>query len=159
MGGPGSGIAITPEARKKRSEAGKATARKKAEFMAEMTGRKSSAKGPKKLLSIGDYDRLLGRPTTWTDAKKREEVQGEMLLNEQKRTDGLVRRGKLFTNEQVQERERTHAETIFAAMSKLPDLIAAFAEIGKKDESRKTAREFISGLRLEVANGIKNRAP
>ncbi len=51
------------------------------------------------------YDGIVNRPVFYQDAVQREKAIAEEIENENRRQDALVRRGKLFTLEQVQERD------------------------------------------------------
>jgi hypothetical protein len=110
-----------------------------------------------KAASLGDYDAILGQPGTWTDAKKREEVQGEILLNEVKADERAVSRGKLLTSDQVETREREQDEIVFAQLARLPEFASSLVEADKKDSARKSARDFISDIRKSIALKISQR--
>ncbi len=107
--------------------------------------------------TLKDYDELIGRPIGWVDAIKREQVQGEILANERLVEEAKQRRGKLFTREQVEEREREHDEIVMAALARLPEFASGLVSAELKDDARKKGRALISEIRSAVADETKKR--
>lgn len=149
----------TPEQRADRVRAGAAGAAKRYGITAEAPEyAKTGEQLPKdKPATLQDYDRLLGRPVSWTDAIKREQVQGEIIANEERADEARQRRGKLFTREQVEAREREYDEIVMAALSRLPEFASSLVTADQKEDARKKGRALISEIRTAVADETKKR--
>lgn len=104
--------------------------------------------------SIADYDRVVGKPETWQDAKARESLIGELLSNEKLRHDLAVHRGRLLTREQVAERDRQYDEMVLASLGKIPDAMAEQVDPERRNEARARGRELIAEIRRAIVAGV-----
>lgn len=111
----------------------------------------SRGKPPKQLVAIADYDKLLGLPITWDDAKKRESVQGEIIDNERKRDERSIQRRQLFTLKQVNDQREREDDVIFSELAGLPDAMSEFVPPDSKHAAHKVARAWIAAFRTRVA--------
>lgn len=96
---------LTPE---ERSERASLAGKKRAENAAKR--RDAVAFNNVPLLTIEDYDGKLGQPVGWADGKRREEVRGEIILNDRRQVDletardaREVARGKLVDRSEVKK--------------------------------------------------------
>jgi hypothetical protein len=156
-----SGRASTPEARQRRAISGAKGGRAKVKATEPAVVQKVDL-SVTKLHTLKDHDRRLGLPVSWGDSIKRQQVIGEQLANEEKRIiiDGRrieadKIRAKLFTREQVEDRERQHSEIIFQQFSKMAEFVASLVPAEMKEDARKKAKSFVSEVREAVANAVK----
>lgn len=112
----------------------------------------SRSKPPKHLETIADYDRLLGLPITWDDAKKRESVQGEIIDNERRRDERAVQRKQLYTAKQVNDQREREDDAIFAELADLPGAMSEFVPPELKHAAHKVAQQWIADFRKRVAD-------
>ncbi len=143
-----SGLAETPEAREARAAAGRASgAARRAKASAPNEGADPTATAPD---TLGGYDQLVGLPKSWADAIKREQLVGEMQINEQRELALEKERAQLFSREEVIARDArwnaamgAQAELVFRLLDSLegvsPTLRIAYLERVK--EWRRTLSE------------------
>ena len=163
MGGRGSGVPSSPEHLAKKAKAGRASAAARAareQVTAPDAPASSRVRGlpTNKPATLADYDRVLGRPTSWNAAKKREEVQGEILANEARNDERQVARGKRFTREQIEARDQRFEEAIVKGLAELPDLAASLVTPDKKDAARARLKDWVAAFRHQLAEAIRATA-
>lgn len=101
------------------------------------------------------YDRVVCRPVTYQDAVQREKAIAEELANEERKEQAEIRRGKLYTRDQVAERERTRDEVILGRLSGLSDFVASLVPIDQREAARAKANAWIAETREAVASKIR----
>jgi len=154
----------TPEERSRSaSHAAKERWRKKREAtqrVAAVFG-ESPAVEPKKFTSydsIDDYDSIAGPPADWPSAKKREEVIGELTLNQTRRVAlqsaqlALEReQGKVLAIADVEAREEKADEIYQLHLQRVVDLVCSLVPPEKMSEARAKATDWIAETRRAIA--------
>ena len=105
--------------------------------------------------SIADYDRLLGRPANWGDAKRREEVQGEIIANERRRDDAALARGKLFSREQVLARDEKRDAAVLEHLQEITEAMVKLLPLEAQPDGRRKAQEVLAAFRSATAARLK----
>jgi len=105
--------------------------------------------------TLADYSKILGRPVSWTDAKKREEVAGEILANEVKADEARIRRGKLFTRDQVAERDRAQDARVLEHLTTIYELLQTVVTPDKRGAAQDAAKAWIADIRTKLAQVSK----
>jgi len=110
------------------------------------------------LSTIEDYDAELGRPANWGDAKRREEVRGELVLNEaraedleSKRTANAKARGELVDSKTVERRDEVRDAIFQSALAAAVDLVGELAQPAQVHAARARAQAWLDERRAEVA--------
>jgi hypothetical protein len=118
--------------------------------------------GPGELPGDCDYDDPVRDKTiSLSDALKREQVKEQMIINDMRvvelqkaRDDAAIRRGTLFDKTQVEERDRRFEDAVMTALATVSELAASLVEPDKKSDARAKAKEWINGVRTQLAEAM-----
>lgn len=119
---------------------------------------------PPQLAGIEDYDAQLGRPSTWGDAKRREEVRGELTLNQARVVDlekaqaALAQlRGSLLTRDQAVREVADYAAALLDGLSAIIDAGLAHVPQERQPAARLSMQRAIDAIRLKAVADIRGR--
>ena len=119
----------------------------------------------KRLSTIKDYDAEVGRPGNWGDVKRREEVRGELILNESraedlgaKRAANAKARGELVDSKTVDVRDEARDAIFMAALAAAVDLIGELVPPSQLQAARARAQIWLDERHAEVAAKLKAMA-
>lgn len=103
------------------------------------------------LPGVNDYDRAVrAGAITYSEARVREQVREQEILNAIKSMELDKQRGKLHTKEEVQEQRDKEDAAIFEEVSRLPEAMAALFPPEQKAAVAKSVKTIISEFRTRV---------
>ncbi len=95
------------------------------------------------------------RQITYGEARLREEVMAKIIENEGLRDENAIRRGHLYTREQIKERDERIGEVVLGKLGSVADMVAALVDPDKRDYARATVKGWIAVTRSQMADALK----
>lgn len=111
-----------------------------------------------------DYDQpVRTKVISLSDALKREQVKEQMIINdtravelEKAREEAAIRRGKLFTKEQVDARDSRVADVLLSQLASVEAAMVGVADVAKRDDARAKAKAWITDVRNAIGAALKD---
>lgn len=107
--------------------------------------------GTAMLPGFNDYDAAVAaNRITYAEARVREQVREQEILNSIKSMELEKQRGKLHTREEVQEQRDKEDAVIFDEIGRLPEALAALLPPEQKASASKAVKTIITDFRARV---------
>jgi hypothetical protein len=153
---------ITPAQRAQRSAAGKRSGgarsgRDQSGADHSISGQMPATSDPDVDAQIAAYVAIVGDPQGWTEVKALEQTRAEIYRTRAAAREDELARGRLFTRDQVTERDEIHNAAIKEALATVTDLIAKHVPPERITAAQAEARAWADGVLTAVADAIEGQ--